>query len=173
MRLSPLVALVCLLAATASGAAPDAKLVEPIRKFVDSFNRGDMAAAKATHEKDVSILDEVAPYLWRGPEAFDTWGADLTRDAEARGITKQLMTLSDATRVDAKDGRAYVVVPGTFTFEERGKAMEEKGHFAFVLREGEAGWRIVGWAWTGPTPSAVPTRRSWPSSIVCRPSRSP
>jgi len=44
----------------------------PIRTFMDAFNRGDAAAAAATHSAtaDLTIIDEVSPHLWHGPQAF-------------------------------------------------------------------------------------------------------
>jgi hypothetical protein len=155
MRLPTLGALVwCVLAATASGAAPDAGLMAPIRKFVDSFNKGDMVAAAATHAPgDVSILDEVSPYLWRGSEAFKAWSADLGKDAEKRGITEQVVEISDPTREETSGDHAYVVVPAVYTYKERGKAMREQAQFVFALQKGATGWLIHGWAWTGPTPA--------------------
>jgi hypothetical protein len=63
-----------LIGAPASAQTPDAQLMTPIKKFIDSFNKGDMAGAWATHaaEADLSIIDEVSPYFWRGPRAFQT-----------------------------------------------------------------------------------------------------
>jgi hypothetical protein len=47
------------------------------------------------------------------------------------------------------------VVPAVYTFKERGVAMREPAQFVFVLRKGAGGWRIHGWAWTGPKPQPV------------------
>jgi hypothetical protein len=40
-----------------------------VRKAVDAFNHGDMAAWEATQTADVVIVDSFAPYVWRGPSA--------------------------------------------------------------------------------------------------------
>jgi hypothetical protein len=160
MRLATLGALVwCVLAVSASGAAPDAELIAPIRRFVDSFNKGDMVAAEAAHAPgDVSILDEVSPYLWRGPQAFKAWSTDLSSDARERGITEQVVELSDPTREETSGDHAYVVVPAVYTFKERGKAMREQAQFVFALQKGATGWLIHGWAWTGPKASRAEDR---------------
>lgn len=145
------------MAAAASAATPDAQLTAPIEKFVDSFNKGDMAAAAATHAAaaDLAIIDEVSPYLWRGPQAFQAWSADLDSDAKKRGITDQIVTISAPTRKETNGDHAYVVVPAVYTYKEGGVAMREPAQFTFALKKGAAGWLIHGWTWTGPKPQPV------------------
>ncbi len=148
-----LVALV-LAGGTAGAQAPDAQLIAPIQKFIDSFNKGDMAGASATHAAtaDVSITDEVSPFLWRGPQALKTWAADLESDAKKRGITDQSVAISAPTRTEINGDQAYIVVPAVYTFKERGVAMREAAQMTFVLKKGAAGWLINAWTWTGPKP---------------------
>ena len=158
MRHLTFVAVLCLAVAGAPGAgAADAQLAVPIQKFIDSFNRGDAAGAAATHAAgaDLSITDEVAPYLWRGPQAFSAWAADLDADAKKKGITDQAVTISAATREETNGEQAYVVVPAVYTFKQGGVAMREAAQFTFVLKKGASGWLIHGWTWTGPKPKAA------------------
>jgi hypothetical protein len=143
--------------AAASAATPDPQLMAPIQKFIDSFNKGDTAAAAATHATaaDLAIIDEVSPHLWQGPQAFQAWSADLDSDAKKRGITDQAVTISAPTREETSGDHAYVVVPAVYTFKERGVAMREPAQFVFALRKDAGGWLIHGWAWTGPKPQPV------------------
>lgn len=147
--------LVCFIMGGASGAAtPDASLVAPIQKFIDSFNKGDMAAAAATHAADagLTIIDEVAPHLWHGPKAFQDWSAALESDAKKNGITDQVVKIDAPIRQVANGDRAYVVVPAVYTFKEKGVAMREAAQMTFALEKGSTGWLIHGWTWTGPNP---------------------
>ncbi|MEG3146455.1 hypothetical protein U1839_17520 [Sphingomonas sp. RT2P30] len=130
--------------------AKDAAVEAPIRTFVASFNKGDVPAAAATHDRDVAIIDEVAPYRWSGAGAFDGWLAALAADSRAKGITDQSVTISDPTRELVTGADAYVVVPAVYRFRQKGVAMTETAQFAFSLHKGEAGWKISGWTWTGP-----------------------
>ena len=141
----------------ASAATPDAQLMAPIQKFIDSFNKGDVAAAAATHAAtaDLAIIDEVSPYVWHGPQAFQAWNADLEGDSKKRGITDQLVTVSAPIREETDGDRAYVVVPAVYAFKEHNKAMREAAQMTFVLKKGPGGWLIHGWTWTGPRPKAV------------------
>jgi hypothetical protein len=154
MRVLTIVALICLaLAAPASAQTADAELMAPIQKFITSFNKGDMAGAAATHAAgaDLTITDEVAPYLWRGPKAFQAWAADLESDAKKNGITDSMVTLSKPTRIEQSVDQAYLVVPAVYSFKQRGADMREAAQ-TFVLRKGAGGWLIHAWTWTGPKP---------------------
>jgi len=144
----------CVMGAGIGAATADAQLMAPIQRFVDSFNNGDAAGAAATHAAtaDLAIIDEVPPYLWRGPQAFQTWSADLDADSKKRGITDQVVTLGAPTREETDGDRAYVVVPAVYTFKDGGVAMREASQMVFALRKGDGGWLIHGWAWTGPKP---------------------
>jgi hypothetical protein len=97
----------------------------------------------------------VSPCPWRGPQAFQTWGADLESDAKKKGITDQVVTIRAATRDETTGDQAYVVVPAVYTFKEKGVAMREPAQFTFVLKKSAGGWPIHGWTSTGPRPTAA------------------
>ena len=154
MRVLTLVAIGWFALAAPASAQTDAELMAPIQKFIDSFNKGDAAGAAATHAAgaDLTIIDEVPPYLWRGPQAFQSWSADLDSDAKKNGITEPMVTLSGPSRIERNVDQAYVVVPAVYTFKQKGAAMRESSQMTFVLRKGASGWLIHGWTWTGPKP---------------------
>jgi hypothetical protein len=150
-------AVVCLVVALSPAAraqTTDPQMVAPINKFMDAFNKGDMAGAAATHSgtADLAILDEVPPFLWRGPKAFQAWAADLDADAKKRGITDPKVTVKAPTRTETDGSTAYVVVPATYTFTEKGVAMSEAAQMTFILKKEGTAWLIHGWTWTGPRP---------------------
>jgi ketosteroid isomerase-like protein len=140
--------------AAATAQTTDAQLMAPIQKFIDAFNKGDMAAASATHaaEADLVIIDEVPPYLWRGSQAFKAWSADLDSDAKKQGITEPMVTISAPTRTETNGDHAYVVVPAIYTYRQGGMAMREQAQMTVTLQKGAGGWLIHGWTWTGPKP---------------------
>ena len=137
----------------------DPQIAAPVTRFIDAFNKGDVAGAAATHASaaDLVIIDEVAPYLWRGAKAFDTWMSDLDRDAKAKGITDQHVTLGMVTRVETDGTSAYVVVPSAYDFKEKGVSMREEAQMTFALKKDPAGWSIHGWTWTGPRAKKITT----------------
>lgn len=151
----------CVMAAATGAAAAEDPLMAPIQKFIDSFNKGDMVAAAATHTagSDLTIVDEVPPYIWRGPEAFQAWSADLGSEAEKRGIIDQAVAISAPTREEVDGDHAYVVVPAVYTFKDSGVSMRETAQFVIVLQKGADGWLIGGWSWVGPKPEPVAPAR--------------
>ena len=163
MRVLTLTALVVFAVTASASAQTDAELMAPIQKFIESFNKGDGAAAAATHAAgaDLTITDELPPYLWRGAKAFQAWSADLESDAKKNGITDPLVTLSAPTRIERNVDQAYVVVPAVYTFKLRGAAMREAAQMTFVVRKGASGWLIHAWTWTGPKPqqAAAPGKK--------------
>jgi len=140
------------LAMATGAAAADAQLAAPIHQFVDSFNKGDLKAAAATHSADVAIIDEVAPYLWRGPGAFQAWSGALVADAQKRGLTDMSVALGEPVREEVSGDHGYVVMQATYSFKDHGAAMREPAQMTFALNKEAAGWRISGWTWSGPKP---------------------
>ena len=64
-----------------TGTDDRSQVMAPITKFMETFNKGDVAGAASTHAAggDVVIVDEVPPFVWRGPGAFQGWAGDLAR----------------------------------------------------------------------------------------------
>lgn len=152
---SVIVGMACLaaLSAASAAAAADAALSAPIHQFVDAFNKGDGKTAGATHlATGVSIIDEVPPYIWQGPKAFETWAADLTKNDAAAGVTEEKVTLGAVTREVVSPQSAYVIVAATYSFKQKGVAMREPAQMTFALTKTAEGWKIAGWTWTGPDP---------------------
>ena len=144
MRYLTVGALVCMCVGMGSGVqaqTTDAQVMAPINKFIEAFNKGDVAGAAATHasDADLVIIDEVPPFLWRGAQAFQAWAAALEADAKKHGITDQKVTLSQATRVETGGDAAYVIVPSVYTFKEGSVAMRETAQMTFALKKGATG----------------------------------
>jgi len=155
-------ALVWVVIGTAGAAqTQDAQLMAPIQKFMDTFNKGDMAGASSTHaaSEELAIMDEVPPFLWRGAKAFHAWAAALDSDAKKNGITEPIATISSPTRTEVSGDRAYVIVPAVYTFKQRGVAMRANAQMTVVLKRETSGWLITGWSWTSPRPQRADSSR--------------
>lgn len=144
-----------MLAAMPAHAATPA-LAAPIQKMADAFNKGDLAAAKAVHVTSPTIVDNVAPFIWSGPKAFDTWIADLGKAEAAAGKTDGVVTFGNAVDEVVDGARAYVVTPSSYVYKQNGRAMQEKGMVAFTLVKAKTGWKVESWSWA--SPSAVPAK---------------
>lgn len=138
-------------------ASPPGDPAAPVRAFIDAFNKGDAATGFATHAPgDVSITDEFAPYHWSGRGAAQAWAAGYERTAKANGISDGIVGYGRPTRIERSGGAAYVVLPTTYRFKQRGRAMAEAGSItAVVVRVGNA-WKMRSWTWS--SPAAHPLR---------------
>ena len=68
--------------------------------------------------------------------------------AELVGIGQGGVPVGAVFHVDVDNARAYLVIPSTYAFKLKGKAIRETGSlFTFALLKGPKGWRIVGWSW--------------------------
>lgn len=132
----------------AAGASDKTDVMVPVRQFVDAFNKGDTKTAEAACAGQAFIIDEFPPHEWHGEGACGEWMKAYDADARKNGITDGIVTLSKPRHIDITEDRAYVVVPASYAFKKNGKLVKETGSmFTIVLKKGEAGWRILGWAW--------------------------
>ncbi|KPF79186.1 hypothetical protein IP88_02370 [alpha proteobacterium AAP81b] len=141
------------LAGGAQAATPE--LAAPIKQFIDAMNKGDIKTAKAATTADLTVTDEVPPFVWQGRGAFDAWIADLGKHESAAGIAAQKMTIRPASREVVAGEAAYVIVPATFTFTQNAAPMREPAQLTFALRKTAAGWKIAAWTFTGPNPKPI------------------
>ena len=128
----------------------------PIHQLLDGFNTGDMKAVSASYAKgDLSIVDEVPPFHWSGPNVGEAWGADLEKHDKAAGVTDAKVMYSSTVRSETEGDRAYVVAKVQYVYKEKGKAMLEDAHMTFVLHREDNAWKIAGWVWSGEKPRAA------------------
>ena len=131
--------------------AGDAALEAPIRQMEKAFNAGDVASAKAAHVAMPDIVDELGtPWHWSGKGAFDRWLAALTAAEKAAGKTGGVVAMGEPVRESVTGGRAYVVTPSSYTYQQKGRTLKETGTMTFVLVKTKAGWKISAWTWTSP-----------------------
>jgi ketosteroid isomerase-like protein len=136
--------------------AGDAGVDAVIRQFADALHAGDLKAAKTFLTKRVVIVDDTAPYYWGGTNAMENWLADRGKETTADGVSDGDATLGQITREKVTGNHAYVIVPATYTYRQKGMNMRQPSQLTYFLDKGATGWKIAGWTWTGPEPAAVP-----------------
>ena len=127
-----------------------------VKTFGDAFNAGNVALAKAQHVPAPVIVDEVAPFMWSGQQAFDTWLGDLAKSEAAEGRTGGRVTIGAPTREVIAGSHAYIVSPSSYTFMQKGVRMRETAQITFTLYKADDGWKISSWTWTGPEAKPAP-----------------
>jgi hypothetical protein len=132
-------------------ATPD--VTAPIHQFIDGFNAGDTKSAYAAYASgDITIVDEFAPHRWIGPHAAQDWAADYDKHAQATGVSDGMVKYGAPTRTEIEGDAAYVIIPTTYLYKERGKPTAEEGQVTFVLHAEAGGWKIQSWTWAGVKP---------------------
>jgi len=144
----------CLWAPLAS--ARDATVEAPIHRMMEGFNKGDIAAVKALHVTAPTIVDDIAPFHWSGPGAFDSWLGDLGKAEAAEGKTDGVVWFGDPVAESVVGDRAYVVAPCSYTFKQKGMTLRETGLTSFVLVKQGGAWKIESWTWGSSTAVMVP-----------------
>jgi ketosteroid isomerase-like protein len=138
-----------LAAAAGSAAASDrTDVMATVNQFIDGFNKGDVKSALATCASPASIVDEFPPYAWQGPTACADWASDFEANSKKNEITDEVVKLAKPKHVDVTADRAYVVVPASYTYKQKGKKVSQVGStMVLALRKSATGWLITGWAW--------------------------
>jgi ketosteroid isomerase-like protein len=154
MRKALLILLSSVLLHAPAQAGPVEDATSAVTTVLDRFNAGDVDAFFAAHQDGAIIVDEFAPYVWTGAGSAQRWAADYMRDAGARGISGGRVDYSAPIQANGDDATAYVVLPTTYRFVQRGARMAGRGNMTFVMRRDGERWRIASWTYAGSTPAA-------------------
>lgn len=153
MHKSTLFLAVCALAAGPAAAGPADNAAAAVTHVIDQFNAGDINAFFNAHRRGALIVDEFAPYVWTGPNSVQRWAGDYAKDARTRGISGGRMDYARPIRAISNGGSAYVILPTTYRFTQRGKRMAGKGSMTFVMTGGRGHWKIASWTYSGAVPA--------------------
>jgi hypothetical protein len=131
--------------------APSAAMMAPVRQlaaFMSTLPTGTHATMFATH--DVCIVENFAPFIFKGPNAVARWESGFR--AHAAELTDLAASFDAAHDFSAVGNRVYFALPTTWTGRDGGRHFEEHGVWSFVLErtsapEGDPAWRIVGYGW--------------------------
>ena len=119
-----------------------------VRHYIDSFNKGDIAAMAAACDTPMSILDGMAPHVWHGLTASQDWYRDVLKEGAHQGASDYLVELGEPWHVAVTGDRAYVAVPATMAFTLKSKRMKQSGSvYVVALRQVGSNWRLMSWAW--------------------------
>ena len=146
-------------AATSAAAAPADDAVRAIATTLDKFNGGDVQAFIDAHTADAVITDEFAPYQWTGDGSVKRWLEDYAKDAANRKIENGRMLHGRQTQASSFGERAYVVLPTTYCMTEAGVAKAAEGQMTFVMAQAGGDWKIAGWTYSAPLPTAYTAKQ--------------
>lgn len=155
MKIFVMVAAAILVLSTPAAAQPRSRTADPmatINSFMSAFNGGDPGGIEAAHSADLTIIDEVPPFIWRGRAALAHWLASLSAEDARRGVSGGAVTLGAVRRRLVSGDRAYIVLDVVYRFRLQGAPTIEPAVMSFALQRGPRGWKISGWTWGGTEP---------------------
>ncbi len=131
------------LAQRADAAPLDAAVSAPIRAALTAIDAGDAAAFARAFSPDATIVDEISPFAFAGPDAARTWFARLLAVNRANEIADEHGTFAAPHSGSIEGDAAYAVVPVRISYRQRGRAFVENGAWTFVLRNARGTWKIT------------------------------
>jgi hypothetical protein len=143
----------CLFAAGPASAGPAEDATAAITTVLDKFNGGDIGAFVAAHRDGALIVDEFAPFVWGGSGSVQKWGEDYGKDAAARGISNGRIDYGKPLNAASDGANAYIVLPTTYRFTQKGAKMAGAGSMTFVMSRAAGEWKISSWTYSGATPT--------------------
>jgi len=136
-----------LLAAIAAVAAPaHASEQANVMSLIAAYN--DHGYTPKLCAPEASIIDDFGQHAWLGPKACADWLNAFSAFMKTENIASPKVTLGKPEHVAVDGNRAYAVIPATFSYQQKGKAMTEKGTWTFALQKMAGGWRIGAWTWS-------------------------
>ena len=128
-----------------AGAATDAGAKAVINAAVAATNTNDPSKVGSYFSSDAVIVDENAPFVWRGPSAGSSWWQTVQHAISGGSMHAAAGPLIEY-RTD-KAMNAYAVVPLHITVSMKGKTMRESGLWALTLHRFTGGWKITTASW--------------------------
>ncbi|HEY4941578.1 MAG TPA: hypothetical protein VII56_09120 [Rhizomicrobium sp.] len=126
-------------------AQPDAAMLEPVERIARFIAGGGEENLSAFADGDITILENFAPHLFRGPDAVALWAQDMRKHTTALSALKHRFgPAQDFTR----DGdRVFFSLPTHWSGVAAGRRFAEDGGWAFVLMKQDGRWRVRNYAW--------------------------
>lgn len=121
--------------------------------MVDAVNRADFAAAIAAFTEAPVIVEDIAPYIWRGADAPSEWLSAMGANAARLGVPSVMMVLKQPGRVEVDAEAAYVVFPGELRLAAVGRDLVAQGVLTLTLQNARGRWLISSLIWSGPEPA--------------------
>ena len=135
-----------------SAPPPAANPADEATKFVttimDKFNAGDTKAWLSAQADDTLIVDEFGPHTWTGSGSAKRWLDAYGKDSQENGITKPRVDYGKPLQATSDGTTAYIVLPTTYRFMQKGMKMAEPSSMTFVVKRDGKDWKITSWTYS-------------------------
>jgi len=135
-------------APAAAAATPVDDAMKALVTAMDKFNGGDVKAWLSSLADDTLIIDEFAPHVWTGSGSAQRWLDAYMKDSRANGVTSPRVDYGKALQATSDGTTAYIVLPTTYRFVQKGAKMAEPGSMTFVMKKAGKDWKITSWTYS-------------------------
>ena len=135
-------------AAFAQAASPAEDTTRFVTSTIDKFNGGDVDAWLAAQADNTLIVDEFAPHSWSGAGSPRRWLDAYGKDSQASGVSNPRVDYGKPLDAVSDGKSAYVVLPTTYRFTQKGIKMAEPSSMTFVMNHDGAKWKIISWTYS-------------------------
>lgn len=125
-------------------------VVTAVGGLVNALNEADFGTAVGAFTDAAVIIEDIAPYIWRGRDAPSDWLSAMGANAARLNVQSVLMTLDQPTRVEVPEEAAYAVFPGQLNLIAENSNLVTEGMLTFTLQNTGGRWLIDSIVWSGP-----------------------
>ena len=129
-------------------AAPADEATRFVTTIIDKFNGGDAKAWVSAQQDNAVIVDEFAPHVWAGSGSPQRWLDAYAQDSKANGVTGGRVDYGKPLQATSDGKTAYVVLPTTYRFVQKGIKMAEPSSMTFVVKKNGNEWKITSWTYS-------------------------
>lgn len=135
-------------AAAPAATAPAADATKFVTTIIDKFNSGDTKAWLSAQDDNTFIVDEFAPHVWTGAGSPQRWLDAYAKDSQVNGVTGGRVDYGKPLQATSDGNTAYIVLPTTYRFVQKGTKMAEPSNMTFVVKRQGDQWKIASWTYS-------------------------
>lgn len=125
-----------------------------VGRMVDAVNNGEFGEAISAFGASPTIIEDIAPFRWQGPDAASSWLAAMGANAAKLKARAIIMKLGEPLHINVSGATAYAVFPGTLSMVTATGDLLSNGTLTFTLGRGDGRWLIDALVWSGPEPAS-------------------
>lgn len=134
--------------AAAAPSVPPAPILQLANAAMRAADSNDESRFAGLYTDDAVVVDEIAPFVWRGANAGGSWW-------HAVALTAKKMKMTHLRAINIRIGEfkqsatdAYLVEPMTVSAIANGKPFAEAGTTTYTFHKAGGSWLISSQVWT-------------------------